>query len=133
MASLFMAEVLDMAASVGEVMSEPFTLLPRIKGADRNAPDIPDPARAQATFNGVFLDPPMKPAIMRAYDARTDQRPGTNASEPRIDIMPDQLVPGFAVQAPDLIVSQSSGKTWRVTHVTPTKAAILRCFVNLVG
>ncbi len=133
MTSAFMADVLDMAASVNEVHGELFTLFPRVKDIDKNAPDIADPSRAQRDFTGVFLDPSVKPQIPNAYDPRTDQRPGVAASQPRIDILPDQLAVGLIVQAPDLILCQSSGKTWRVTNIIPTKTSILRCAVNLVG
>ena len=56
MASAFMADVLDMAASVNEVHGELFTLFPRVKDMDKNAPDLADLSRAPMDFTGVFLD-----------------------------------------------------------------------------
>lgn len=133
MASLFEAAVREgLAPAINEVMGQPFTLLPRAPAADVNAADIADPSRAEASFIGVFLDPPAKPMMAHAYDMRTDLRPGTDATMPRIDIMPNEVARGITVRKGDLIVS-AAGQRWRVSHVTPTKTAILRCFVNLVG
>ncbi len=131
--SAFTAEVVDLAANVGEQFGDPFTLLPRAKAADPNAPDIVDASRASVAFIGVFLDPQVKPLIRDAYDPRTDQRPGTMAGGPRIDIMPDVIAGGLVVKVPDLLQSQTTGKTWRVTSIFVAKTGICRCNVNLVG
>lgn len=131
--SAFTAAVADLATAVNEEFGDPFTLLPRMKAADRNAPDIPDTDRAEINFVGVFLEPQVKPLILNAYDPRVDQRPGAMAGQPRIDIMPDQLVAGLVVKVADLIISQTTGKTWRVTSIFITKTGICRCHVNLVG
>lgn len=131
--SAFSAEVLDLAANVGGEYGDLFTLLPRVKAADRNAPDVVDGSRAETSFVGVFIDPQVKPLIANAYDPRTDQRPGTIAGSPRIDIMPDVIAGGLVVKVPDLMVSQDTGKTWRVTSIFVTKTGIACCNVNLVG
>ena len=131
--SVFTTEVADLAINVSTEFGDLFTLFPFVKAADRNAPDIADLSRVQTTFTGVFLDVPMKPAMPHSYDAHTDQRPGTMAGGPRVDIMPDQITSGLVVQVPDIFQSQTTGKNWRVTSISITKTGICRCHVNLVG
>jgi hypothetical protein len=131
--SLFIDEFVEASNSIDEVYGESFWLLPRKRAADPNGPDIPDPSRVEREFVGVFLDPQVKPDMPESYDLRADRRPGVSAGAPRIDIMPEVISSGLVVMAQDLVRCIGTGKIWRVTSVFTTKAAITRCFVNLIG
>jgi hypothetical protein len=133
MSSLFAAEFADASKAIDDVFGETFRLLPRVRSSDPNGADIPDAGRSERDFTAVFLDPQVKPNVPEAYDLRADLRPGASAGAPRIDIMPGVIASGLVVKVPDLIRCVATGKTWRVSSIFVTKAAIARCFVHLVG
>jgi len=134
MASVFSGYVQTLLAPAqNDIYGEAMVLLPRLESGDVNAPVQGDTSRSTVSFTGILFDPASKPQITHSYDMHTAQRPGLDTTEPRIDIMPDQIALGITVRRGDLIEQAATGQRWRVSRVVPTKGGVLRCFVNLVS
>lgn len=131
--STFAAEFATAFADVECVHGEGFLLTPMRRNVDRNAAAIPDTDRAPIEIIGVWHDGVANPAIVNAYDPRTDQRPGTIAGKPRVDFGPGRIPAGVSLRAGDLLTRLSDGRVWRIDGVLLSRQRITRCDVNIIG
>lgn len=130
MTSLFAAEMAEFSAALGEALASAFTWAPMTEGADVNGAMAADASRAGDTVQAVFNDKQAKPHIPHGFDPRADQRPGTMAGVPHIDVLPDPTTGApVDIRRGDLLTSDV-GNQWRVSSVFPGKSGILTCFVN---
>lgn len=133
MTSPYMTAVVGAAAVLSGTFGKEWTLLPRVKGADRNAPVVADTSRPQVTFLARLHTPRAKALIPDAYDPRTDQRPGTSSNHPLLRIQPDQVaLYGLVVAQDDIVLDVEANQRWRVSSARSTSTGTLECIVELV-
>jgi hypothetical protein len=100
------------------IYGEAFTLRPRKRSAEVNAPTQPDLERLERDFVGIYVDRAAPRNIVDAWDQRTDQRPGATGNRHVIEV-DVRTNPGFASRAEDIFLRQSDGSTWRVVAIDP--------------
>lgn len=132
MASVFAGEFLSAYGEVEATFGEAFLLKPMTPAVDRNAPAQLDQTRQMVTITGVWHDAPANPQMVNGYDPRTDLRPGTMATKPRVDFGPDRIPAGVIIRAGDLLQRTGDGRVWRITSVEMTRFRITRCEVNMI-
>lgn len=117
-------------AAVHAVMAEDFKLTPmRVAADDPDGFEV-DATRPFAVVPAILFDPTAKPLIPNGFDPRTDQRPGTAGSEPRLEIAPTAAMAVSGFRRGDILTKVEGGSRWRVVSAQSTPRGLVVLKVN---